>query len=42
MLVKDVIIDEVDDDEEIPAMLLFGVAEQIQEFFGKEVVLAEA
>lgn len=42
VLAKDVIIDEVDDDEEIPAMLLFGVAEQIQEFFGKEVVLAEA
>ncbi len=42
VLAKDVIIDEVDDDDEIPAMLLFGVAEQIQDFFGKEVVLAEA
>jgi Flp pilus assembly protein TadD len=41
VLAKDVIIDEVDDDDEIPAMLLFGVAEQIQEFFDREVVLAD-
>jgi tetratricopeptide (TPR) repeat protein len=42
ILAKDVILDEVEDDDEIPTMLLFGIAEQIQEFFDREVVLAEA
>ena len=42
VILKDVIVDEIDDDEEVPALLLFAVAEQIQEFFDRDVVLAEA
>lgn len=42
VIVKDVVVDEVDDDDEVPSLLLFAMAEQIQEFFDRDIVLTEA
>jgi tetratricopeptide (TPR) repeat protein len=42
VIAKDVVVDEVDDDEEVPLLLVSVMAERIAEFFDQDIVLAEA
>jgi tetratricopeptide (TPR) repeat protein len=41
VIAKDVVVDEVDDDDEVPLLLVSVMAERIAEFFDQDIVLAE-